>query len=394
MRVAPTVRPAIPVLFGMFGFFTPFSIAGAHISLSLAVAAVLLEPDSRGRVLRFFRAHPLAAPIAAWILVSILAVVFAVEPSKSFVKLKKLALLPLLPIGALPIVRARLRPILGALLASAAFVSVWGIVVYARAGGGLEARLHGISGFYMTVAGILMIVALLAIAELLSALKDPRPRRIVFLSITGGIVLVALLVTYTRGSWLGFAAGAVVLLWRRKAVLGVLAMAVVVGFVVGPQSVRDRAASIVDPNHPMNVVRIGTWKHGLHMVGDRPLTGAGLVIPQRLMEEGAFVTPDGATLVPHSHMHNAFLQIAVSMGLPALAVFLWLIVALYRAAARARCAPIRNLWEEGVTRAYPAILTALLVNGMFEWNFGDSEILGLLWFMTGAMLGIDGEPDS
>jgi hypothetical protein len=39
--------------------------------------------------------------------------------------------------------------------------------------------------------------------------------------------------------------------------------------------------------------------------------------------------------------------------------------------------------------AYPAVLVALLANGLFEWNFGDSEILGLFYFVTGLTLGID-----
>jgi hypothetical protein len=46
------------------------------------------------------------------------------------------------------------------------------------------------------------------------------------------------------------------------------------------------------------------------------------------------------------------------------------------------------LWEEGLVNAYPAIVMALAVNGLFEWNFGDSEILGLLWMLTGGVLGI------
>jgi len=113
----------------------------------------------------------------------------------------------------------------------------------------------------------------------------------------------------------------------------------------------------------------------------------GLVIPAERMEHEV-MTPNGPIRV-HSHMHNAYLQIAVSMGLPALAVFAYLVGAFFRMGRRAARSRIHNLWEEGLVSAYPAILWALLANGLFEWNFGDSEILGLFYFLSGCVLGIE-----
>ena len=91
----------------------------------------------------------------------------------------------------------------------------------------------------------------------------------------------------------------------------------------------------------------------------------------------------------HSHMHNTYLQIAVTMGIPALLVFLWFLVELFRMAGRATRHAFRNLWEEGLVVAYPAVLLALLANGLFEWNFGDSEVLGLFYLLTGCVLGVE-----
>ncbi len=380
---------ALAVLFGLFGFFTPLSIAGAHTSLALAVVLLLLHPESRSRTVDFFRSHPLSAPLIAWCLVSILAVVFAMDRGESVVKLKKLALIPLLPLGALPVVRKSLRPILGVLIASTAIIAAWGLIAHFRAGGGLEERVRGISGHYMTIAGILMVVSIVILGELLAALKDPHPRRILFLSGSGLLTVAALLGTYTRGSWIGFAFGTLFLLRKRRLALGLLAVGAVLVYALGPPSGRDRFHSMFDPSHTHNVERIETWKYGARLVLQRPLTGAGLVIPRHLMEEGTFVTDAGVTLVPHSHMHMAYLQIAVAMGIPGLAVFLWLVIGLFRLGRRAARAPLRNLWEEGLVGAFPAALVALLVNGLFEWNFGDSEVLGLLYFLVGGVLGIE-----
>ncbi|MEZ5066630.1 MAG: O-antigen ligase family protein [bacterium] len=386
MAISNLGRRAVPWLLGLFALFTPFSIAGAHVSLSLALLAALTDPACRAAMARLGR-HRLALPLLAWIAVHLLAVAFALDVGGSAEKLKKLALLVLIPLGALPSVRRALRPLLAVLIGSTAVVSVWGLVDHFLHGGGLEARLHGVFGFYMTVAGILMMVGLLCVAQLLAAAKDPHSRRVGFLSGSGLAILVALIATYTRGSWLGFAAGVAWLLRKRWLLLLSLGAVVVAVFVFGAPALRDRAASIVDPNHRLNVERVAIWRTGIDLVKEHPLTGVGLVIPKEEMDR-EFDTPYGP-VKPHSHMHNAYLQIAVAMGLPALAVFLWLIVALFRTA---RCAPrgcIRNLWEEGLVAAYPAILIGLLVNGLVEWNFGDSEIIGLLWLLTGTLVGIE-----
>jgi O-antigen ligase len=379
---------ALPILLGLFALFTPASIAGAHTSLALAVAIALVVPASRAEAVRILRRHFLRWPLLAWCLMSVLAVVLAVDPAASAPKLKKLALLALLPLGALSATRSSLRRIVGVLIAATAIVSLYGLIVHVRAGGGLEARLHGISGFYMTVAGILMIVGLLCLAQIQAALKSPRLRRLVFLGVSTAVTLAALLATYTRGSWLGFAAGALVLLRKRRAAVLGLALLAVIFYVLGPEDARDRIRSIVDPGHPRNVERVLIWKHGLGLLAEHPWTGVGLALPDELMHREV-MTENGPIRV-HSHMHDTYLQIAVSMGIPALAVFVWLIAAFFRLAHRASShSKIRNLWEEGLVHAYPAILVALLVNGLFEWNFGDSEVLGLFYLLSGLVLGVE-----
>ena len=64
-------------------------------------------------------------------------------------------------------------------------------------------------------------------------------------------------------------------------------------------------------------------------------------------------------------------QIAAERGLPALAVWLWFIVALtIEVARRFHAGPQRFL-----AAAALAAIIAMLAAGMFEYNFGDSEFL-------------------
>jgi len=378
----------IPWLLGGFAFFTPFSIAGAHLCLGAATLLLLLDREARSFAARLGRTHFLAVPVYLWIAVCVLSVLFAEDRAHSAEKLNKLALLVLLPLAALPQSRRALRPLLSALLISATIISAIGITIHLLHGGGLEARNRGAGGFYMTVAGIAMMVALLTLAEILAAFKDPRPRRLIFLGACFVLTSVALLATYTRGSWIGFAAGALLLLRRHRTALLAFGVGAVLFAIWGPPEARDRLTSIVRPDDPHNVERVLIWKRGLELIQRDPLTGTGLWIPPEDMAGGEMNTPSGVLHV-HSHMHSTPLQIAVTMGIPGLIVFIILIVAYFRLAKRARSAELRNLWEEGLVAAYPAILVALLVNGLFEWNFGDSEVLGLFEFLTGAVLGIE-----
>ncbi len=87
--------------------------------------------------------------------------------------------------------------------------------------------------------------------------------------------------------------------------------------------------------------------------------------------------PDAINKV-NPHLHNNFLQIAAERGLPALAIWIWFIVAL-----------IRDLWrrfksgeERFLAAAGLASVAALLTGGLFEYNFGDSEVLMLFLIVS------------
>jgi O-antigen ligase len=114
------------------------------------------------------------------------------------------------------------------------------------------------------------------------------------------------------------------------------------------------------------------------MIRTHPLTGVGPNMVQRLYTdyrgEDSLVGPDGVTHI-NPHLHNDFLQIAAERGLPALALWLWFIVAL-----------MRDLWQRfhagqrELAATAMATVVALLTAGLFEYNFGDSEVLML--FLT------------
>jgi len=109
---------------------------------------------------------------------------------------------------------------------------------------------------------------------------------------------------------------------------------------------------------------------GSGIVKDHPLTGVGPNMVPRVYSQ---YRPAYAVNATNPHLHNVPVQIAAERGLPALAIWLWFIVAL-----------VRDLWrrfsdgrQRFLSAAALATVVALLTAGLFEYNFGDSEVLML-----------------
>lgn len=213
------------------------------------------------------------------------------------------------------------------------------------------------------------VFALAAAAAFLAVAEPgwPTAGTRVLLSTTAlGLGSWALLVSRTRNAWLGALAGlAAVALLRAPRLLWALAGAVVLVLVLRPEPVMARL-TVTDAS---SRDRYFMWQAGIDMIRDRPVFGQG----PRMVESNypAYRWP-GAPNPVTPHLHNNVLQIAAERGLPCLAWWLWWMAAAMGDALReAR----RRAWA---AVASFALLVAVMAAGLFEYNFGDSEILMLL----------------
>jgi O-antigen ligase len=109
---------------------------------------------------------------------------------------------------------------------------------------------------------------------------------------------------------------------------------------------------------------------GVAIIKDHPLTGVGPDMIKRVYEDYRVPT----ALMPIApHLHNVPMQIAAERGLPAVAVWLWFVVA----AVRGLYARFKRAHEKVLPAAALGVFAAMLTAGMFEYNFGDSEFLML-----------------
>jgi O-antigen ligase len=350
------------------------SITGAQAAILVALAAWLYE---RVRATDGRRLHlPLLWPMAAFYLASILASVTAVDPLDSFKDLRSV-FEPAFFFLLVNHVSGEERAItLGyVLIAAATVMAAYGLTQSVAQGPAF--RVHGTMSIYMTFAGILMLIALMVLAQLLFT-----PRSRVFYGLLGSLVILtsALVMTHTRGAWIGLAAGGTLILgFRQKRFLLALPMALVVIFLASPEAVRARIRSIVDPQDVTAMERLYMWSSGLQILRDRPWTGVGIRGVKSVYSD--YKHPD-AVRDQRGHLHNNLMQIAAERGLIGAACWLSIWVVFYRDAWSA----VRGL-SPGTPSAMAltigsiAGITGFHVAGLFEYTFGDSEVIMLVYFL-------------
>lgn len=341
------------------------SIAAAHILLAVTFvlwAASVVARNDTVAVPRFFW------PLVVYAVLTLISAAASPDPRTSFTDSKQLVLFLIVPAvyhlargdQALRVVDVVIT--VGA--ASAAFGIVqYGILEYDHLG----RRPQGWLTHYMTYSGLLMMVTCAAVARLLF-------RRIerTWPALVMPALVVALVLTSTRSAWVGVCA-AVALLLALKKLRFVVALPILVLLIVmlAPDQITARMYSLFDLNDPTTRDRIAMLREGLQMVRDEPLTGVGPDMVRVVYPD--YRDPSNADRL-NPHLHNVPMQIAAERGLPALAVWLWFVVAAFRdLAGRFKRSTWLFLPATGL-----AAMTGMLAAGLFEYNFGDSEFLMLL----------------
>jgi O-antigen ligase len=183
---------------------------------------------------------------------------------------------------------------------------------------------------------------------------------------------VAIAVSFTRSAMVGvLAAAAVLFALRDFRLFAVIPVVFAIFIAAAPGKVYQRAVSIFDLNDPTNRDRVAMIHEGERMIRAHPLTGVGPNMVQPLY--AAYRGPDAVQQI-NPHLHNVPLQIAAERGLPALGVWIWFVLMVIRDAWRR----FRTSENRFLPAAALASMTALLTAGLFEYNFGDSEVLMLV----------------
>jgi len=213
----------------------------------------------------------------------------------------------------------------------------------------------------------------------------------VLLAGSSAIMLLGILISFSRGAWLGVVAGLTVsglLAIRRRIVLVLAAapIALLLGLLalasIAPATLTDRLTSIADEARPFNaatipitpdnfavVERMAHWQAGWHMFEDHPLTGVGI---------GNFNAryPDyfvrSEFRFSQGHAHNYYIHTLAETGMIGLVLYLTLAGSFLILAA---LVAIRStdLMARFVSIGAAGTMTAVYVHNVFE----DLHVLNL-----------------
>lgn len=360
-----------------------FSIATCQILLALALAALLLS----GARLRL---PPIWLPVALFVAATLISLGLSDDPGDGLSQIRKfyvwLVLLVVFSSFRETLWVRRLYLVWGGAAALSALRSLVQFnekLAASRAAGAnfyeyyVGERITGFMSHWMTFSAQMMYVVILLAAFLFFA---PAVRRRILWILCLALAGAAMVLGFTRGiAFVATPAAAVYLIWqwKRKAVLALPVLAVI-GFLAAPSSVKVRFTSIFQPGSlDSNEFRQVAWATGLEMVRQHPFFGLG---PERVKARfDEFVAPETPRPLPpgwYGHLHNLYLHYAAERGILALMALMWLLgKILWDFYRELRRQPPGRGEVKFILHAGVAATIATLVEGIFELNLGDSEVL-------------------
>jgi hypothetical protein len=251
-------------------------------------------------------------------------------------------------------------------------------------------RAQGTLGHYVVFAAMLMQIGCLTWAMLLST--QPRQTALrVLLAVIFLALTMALFATETRAALGGLAVGcfvAVLMLAKRRTRIWAIAALLVLVVAAGLWIQHTRGKGWTGAQDPGTHFRTLMWEDGLRLVRQHPWFGVGMETVRIHWQEWNI----RAFTLYHdqSHFHSDVVQIAVERGLPALAAWVWFVVAylvfLLRLARRARQ---HSRFASGVVVGVLASFVAFLVPGALHYSLGEEPLVMGLFFYFGLAVAID-----
>ncbi len=363
----------------IMAFFIPFSIAGEETAYAFA-ALVWIGLWVKKRKVPASQSG-LEWPLFALAIVLLVASVFSPRPGESFFNLRKLFFIPAIYIvPAFVRTEKRLRRTVHLLLLMAALTALYGIGKHL-----LTHSLKVIATQSTTMTwGALSVFFVLFWVGLLVLIPERRWKMVYALGFLPQFV--AQVFSYVRGSYLGLLTGLLVLAWvKSKKLILYLFVLLVIFYGLFPGSIRQRVRSITDLKVHSTRVRLTQWRDAVIILKHYPVLGVGWIDLNKIHREYA---PPNADLNDDAykigHFHNNFVMMAMVGGVLGLAAFIWLfvqiLVVLYR---RYAAIPEKENFLKAIVLIAITAVSGFLVNGIFDWLFGDEEVFILLFFTIG-----------
>lgn len=142
---------------------------------------------------------------------------------------------------------------------------------------------------------------------------------------------------------------------------------------------QGRITSIFDPYLRSNFVRLSLWKAGWEMFKDHPLFGVGDIDLQELYKE--YKEPYAKEI--QGHLHNNYIHILAILGITGFIAVMWILGKIFVMNIKIYNTFKNREFLGSLALGTAGCFVAFLTSGLTEWNFGDHEIITMVWFVTG-----------
>lgn len=390
----------------------PMRVGATDLLVALLLASWLMRRIAKRDLCLFW--PPLTLPLLVFLLILVGSLLSSTSVEHSLKEIAKWAEFLVLYVFVANERDARWTKVFVAvLLGTGALVALHGIYQFLFQVGpegfvlfGRYMRAYGTFEQPNPYAGYLGLTLPLA-TGLLGTLLLPRSHRVpdqwlLWAGVCGTFMLIALVMSWSRGGWLGFAAAAAVMALAiiarsgRTAVFGAVAVVLLAyvvlagGLSLVPPSLVQRfgdfvpylglgdvrGLEITDANFAV-LERMAHWQAALGMWTDHPWLGVG--IGNYEVVYSSYALP--LWPLPLGHAHNYYLNIAAETGVLGLAAYLFLWgTALLMAWRGARHA---SGWSLGIALAVLGMLVHLAVHNLF-----DNLFVHAMYLQVAILLGI------
>ena len=200
-----------------------------------------------------------------------------------------------------------------------------------------------------------------------------------YLSVVG-CSLICLLLTQSRGCWLGLILAAVIFVFlvdKKLVVLGIIALMFIP--MVLPESIIQRFTSIGDLSDSSTSYRVNIWLGTLRMLKDYWWMGIGIG-SDAFNSVYPFYNYNAAVAL---HSHNLYLQILVETGVCGIIVFVTSMVVSFKKILVGYIYGHKNFYSL-ICAACLSGLAGFLLQGVFDHSWYNFRVFGIFWMIIGV----------
>ncbi|OFW45984.1 MAG: hypothetical protein A2163_10560, partial [Actinobacteria bacterium RBG_13_35_12] len=400
--------------------FLPAKEVVSSVLVLLALMFWFLKMISRKEIK--FTYTPLNFPTLSFMAICLLSLIWS---NSFFVSLKELPLFLTGPLLYFVITNnisddRTIRRILNVLLIVGSLFGIYGILQYNGIDFSFWTRnigrqqVFGLFGNVNYFAEYLIVPLPIAVS-LFFASKNKMKKLLLLIGILA--MGSSLILTFTRGSYLGFSVSLIFMFFlfpisrgknfikkNRKIFIIILAVVIIITFLfIIPTPLNKSGTAIEKIKSRVSISqltqdysikrRIATWKFTVLMIKDHPLLGSGIgTYKYNTLKYQAefFKQGENRSLYPHGFAdkaHNEYLQLWAEMGIVGLGIFVWLIISYFNCGLKI-LRKSKDEYKQAIIIGLMGAVGAVLVDGIFGFPLHLPATIVLFWLVLGFTVAV------